>query len=331
MKLVLRLSLIIINICFSETNTLACNQNIIIGEVAKIHGPDWKAIMPPCNKEKIKGYLQKIIQHPSQILKVYSQEHQSFIYKNALNSYGHFGTNNDDVNFVSGLYHDPHKDMQKYFGESSKFVKIVVLESLANTGSLEALSIYQKILEHEDSPLFMQKNAADFALWILDGVPKEYLNNKEGSNVYSVGFYPNILSNASTRFANQEDKLLELEDRKIQLKKVTELLLQSEKHEQIFSSLKALKESLDKDQKELGLSSPSTNLDTNFREPKSIKVDKHKLKDISQDSIRRNPSEFRNTTKTYFSTYGIFSICLLVLLTIVVSFIVYKKRDSHKK
>ncbi len=304
---------------------LACNLSTVKTEISKHHGPEWGLIVPPCSKESIKTHLDEIIHDPTNVLKEFSKEHQSFLYRNAVKSYGHFATTDADLNNLSKLFNDQNGHFERYFGESSKFAKLVVLESIANTGSPEGLELFKQILENEDSDLFYKNSAADYALWILDGVPTNVYDHQHSSANQIQGFYPNILTKANERFANNDDDLMKLQEIKGSLNKTIDtLLLNPDKYGKIFTNLNKLKQSLDRD--DLSSSLDSDNSDKrngNYREPKSAANKKiNKLNDVNRKIASSNSNEESTSQRSIF--WWLIIAALSIGLTIV--FLVLNKK-----
>jgi len=244
------LLLLILSLCFlpiHDVMAIDCNSKIVINELAKFHGPEWSEVSKICAKTDIKKYLRIIIEKPNASLSNYDPSQISFLYRNAVKSYGHFTTLEtgsiavSDRNFLSDLYKDQFGTIQSLFGHQSDFFKINILEAFANTGSLDALDFYTSILEQEDV-LFLQQYAAEYATWVLDGAPFQAPNPSGFGEI----FYPNINSTSSERFPSDSVAGSLLGERKEKMKAVLQdMLSQSEKYKSILEPLRLLAASLD--------------------------------------------------------------------------------------
>jgi hypothetical protein len=220
-----------------------CSLNLIKKEVTKFHGPEWSKISKDCSNNQIKSHLKEIILKPENSLVEYDQEQQKFIFRNAVKSYGHFGTQNSDLNFLSHIYNDKNNILTHLFGTDANFFRITILESMANTGNPEALNFYEKILENDNNVLFLQQSAIDFASWIFEGTPLLHQNNNSlGSKIYAEVFAPNLKDSAEKRFKNNQEILDKIWDKKIKFKHLlSDMLLRSDRFLKIKPSLEKLK------------------------------------------------------------------------------------------
>ena len=302
---------------------LACDLSTIKTEISKYHGTEWGSIIPPCKKETIKTHLNDIIRDPRNVLKEFTKEHQAFLYRNAVQSYGHFATTDADVHNLSNLFNEQNGNFEKYFKDSSKFAKLIVLESIANTGSPEGLDFFKQILENEDSELFYQNSAAEYALWILDGVPKS-VYEREGNGL---NYYPNISTNARQRFADDDAALIKLREVKVQMNTVIETLLaDSNKYGKISTNLNRLKESLNRE--DFGTSFNSGQSDKtngNFREPKS--VDNKDVKNIKGANRKISSNNSSDESTSQKSTFWLLVIAALFIGITILFLVLNKKRQ----
>ena len=203
---------------FSVISSEICSLKLIKNEVAKFHGPEWSKIFTYCPKNDIKGHLKKIIISPDETLSEYDQENQKFIYRNSIKSYGHFGNQLQDLTLLASVYNDKNKNVERLFGGNANFFRITVLEAMANTGNIESLNFFQKIMENDNNVLFLQQHASDFAGWIFTGSPMSAEDFTQGSKIYGEYFFPNLQSQAEIRFKNNHHLLEKLSEKKYFLK-----------------------------------------------------------------------------------------------------------------
>lgn len=226
---------------FTALSGESCSLAMIINEVAKFHGPEWSKIATHCHNNEIKGHLKKIILLPEENLSEYDQENQKFIYRNSVKSYGHFGNQVQDLSLLANVYNDKNQTVERLFGGNANFFRITVLEAMANTGNIESLNFFQKIMENDNNVLFLQQHALNFAGWILEGSPFKADDYEQGSKMYGEYFFPNLQSHAETRLKNNPQLLEKLSEKKIHLKNlVQDMLLRSDRFAPISSTLKKL-------------------------------------------------------------------------------------------
>lgn len=227
-----------------------CTFNLIKNEVTKFHGPEWSKISATCSKSIIKSYLKEIITNPENALIEYDLEQQKFIFRNSIKSYGHFGTKNSDLNLLSTIYDDHNRQLHRMFGKDKNLFRITVLEAMANTGNLEALTLYQKIFENDQNELFLQQYALDFSAWIFEGSPLvQQENTLEGSKIYSEIFFPNLETNAETRYQNHPHLLDKIMEKKLIIKNILlDLANRPERFKAIYSSIRSLQKIVDIDE-----------------------------------------------------------------------------------
>lgn len=219
-------------------STWCCELSIIKKQVAKFHGPQWSEVSDICKKNQIKSQLKKIIAEPQNYLSEYDNENQKFIYRNAVKSYGHFGTSNSDLIFLSTIYNDKNNNLKNMFGDDANLFRITILESMANTGNLDSINFFQKIMENDNNVLFLQQYAIDFAGWIINGSPLIQNDSMQGSKVYAEVFFPNLYDTAENRFKNNQNLLEKLLDKKNILKNIlSDMLARPEKFQEIKSSI----------------------------------------------------------------------------------------------
>jgi hypothetical protein len=226
----------------------ACDKSLIISEIAKWHGPEWSLLLKSssCSNASIKNHLRLILANPQESLSAFDAGNQQFLYRNAVKSFGHFSSDNNDLSFISKIYNDQNHTLQNLFGENANLFRITVLESMANTGNLEALDFFQKIMENDNNVLFLQQRAADFALWVLDGSPYKEGDLLGGSRDFAEHYYPNLNGSAEERFKGDATKLEKLSEKKDALKLLLADMLQREdKFKEILPSLKTLLHSLE--------------------------------------------------------------------------------------
>lgn len=322
----------------SFSNALTCSKDLIIAEVTKFHGPEWKSLLmkTACNESNIRSHLKSIIQSPDAELSAYDQGAKQFIYRNALKSFGHFGTSNEDLNFISKIYNDNSGRLQKLFGENANLFRSTILEAMANTGNIEALDFFQKILENDNNVLYLQQSAADFAFWILEGSPFDENQQLGGSRIYAEIYYPNLRTSAEERFKGNEQALDALREKKLNLAlHLKDMINRKEYFKEIMPSLEKLLSSLEnKKQRTPQSVQPSVVSNDDHNNPEngnkhnlsSFQTDHHDTKNNS--STKRVPAS-ENDFENQDSQISFNFYLKLIIFIIFVVFVFYFTRKSR--
>lgn len=260
------IKVLFLSLNFFSVSTYASNCQLatIKTEVSKFHGPEWSKISSQCSQIEIKTHLKKLINNPKESLAEYDTEQQKFIFRNAVKSYGHFGSQTSDLNFLSSIYNDHNHVVNGLFGTDANFFRITILESMANTGNIDALNFFEKILANDHNVLFLQQSALDFSTWILNGSPllSDEMNT-QGSKIYADVFAPNLINSAEKRFKDRPDILAKLAEKKLALKNLlSDMLLNSEYFKPIMPSLLKLQKTLMGNEKERSPSSEVTSIES---------------------------------------------------------------------
>lgn len=265
---------------------MTCEKKEVISEISKFHGPEWSSFISNsnCTNSQIKSHLKAIITSPSTELSQYDQGLRQFLFRNAIKSYGHFGPTNEDLNYISKIYNDESGHLKKLFGENVNLFRPTILESLANTGNIEALDFYQKILENDKNVLYLQKAAADFAFWILEGSPFDENQQLGGSRQFAEMYFPNLKHNAETRLQGNDQALDALREKKASLALLLQDMINRKDHfKEIMPSLEKLLASIE---------------NKNTRSPQSINNNFNQgNNDSNQDSDGGGQSVLNSTKK----------------------------------
>jgi hypothetical protein len=308
-----------------HANESLCTLKLIKNEVSKFHGPEWNHTLQYCSKQNIKNHLKQIVENPHETLSEYDMETQKFLYRNSVKSFGHFGKEVEDLKILAALYNNKNNQIDNYFGEQANIFRITILEAMANTGNLESLNFFQKIMENDNNVLFLQQSAADFAAWVIDGPPLNQEDFQEGSKIYGEYFFPNLQLPLDLRIKDTPHLLEKFHEKKITLKNLLQdMLLRNDRFAPIAISLKKLQHVLENEKSENPIlehnnSQSSSSMESEL--PMSADQSRRYAKKPNLENNTRKPASLSQEDNNSSAIYRY----LLLALILALSYLLWRK------
>ncbi|MCB9094813.1 MAG: hypothetical protein H6621_07070 [Halobacteriovoraceae bacterium] len=203
----------------------ACPVSGVVGELSNWHDANWSLFMKKtgCTREQIKENLKRIIDDPNSPETLGEYKTKSFIYNKAISFLGNFtdfdpvsgGLDQETKDYLKDLYENLHEKMQGLFpGVSGQeynsmvnSVKYEIVETIKNTGSLEALELYSDFLKNETDP-FLAKSIVEYADILRDKYEVQQFD-KTDDRRDSEQYYPNLDKDIYDRFTGVDDRLID--------------------------------------------------------------------------------------------------------------------------
>ena len=199
-------------LCMSAFSSFACNMSGVIGEISKYHGPAWETFKKTsgCSSSQIKNHLRPIIEDHERYLGDYDYGLRALLYRNAVKSYGEFvsvdkatgSLSPEDKEFYENFYENPRSYLgEDLFTRDDDSFRIKILESMKNTGSLDALDFFADLVGDENTPPFLAKEAYEFGEMLING--QKRIQRKEGDRIYEEDYYANLKNKIEKRFSDK--------------------------------------------------------------------------------------------------------------------------------
>ncbi len=321
------MKIVISFLCFLSVTATAqqrCSFSLIKNEVAKFHGPEWSQLSNNCTNSEIRRYLKNIILSPDDALSDFADEQKKFLYRNSIKSYGHFSNQIKDLVILNQIYNDKNENVKKLFGKEFNIFRITILESMANTGNIESLNFFYKIMEDENNVLFLQQYASDFAGWVINGTPLSTDSFLQGTRQYGEYFFPNLSEPAHVRLRDDAYLLEKLSDKKNLLKNlVQDMLLRKDRFAPIEKSLITLNAILENTNANDILPENNETLndhDASDAESMNGGKTRHSSFDQPKTKIQRRPSSTNEKPENTSSNYRLISFligCLILFYFVI--------------